>query len=223
MQSKKLFFSLGIVAATALMAVTVNSAYAKTAASQNKNMGQPPEGGAQGMPTDLGANGERPTSTPPIGQGRNKSTSTPPINGDRKGGATSTQEFNKGIAGEVTAIDGTTITLKQGQDEIVYTVDASSASIKQRVGSTTSDLTISDLASGDFIAVQGSVSSTNITAESITKISNFGGQDADGKFDNNQSLENGNASSSPNYNFFQKIFSGIFKPIRNFFGKIFNK
>ena len=72
----------------------------------------------------------------------------------------------KGQDGNITAINGTTITLTEEADEgsTVYTVDASGATYsKDGVAATLADLKI-----GDKIFVDGTVSGTNVTATKVS-------------------------------------------------------
>jgi len=66
-----------------------------------------------------------------------------------------------GVHGTVTAVDGTTITVT-GRDGASYTVNASSATVQKMTSGA-----LSDIAVGDTIGVQGSVSGTSVTAERI--------------------------------------------------------
>ncbi len=71
-----------------------------------------------------------------------------------------------GQDGTITAINGTTITMQEEADEggAVYTVDASGAAFSKD-GATA---TISSLAVGDKVFVDGTVSGTNVTATSVS-------------------------------------------------------
>jgi len=83
-----------------------------------------------------------------------------------------------GVMGTVSAISGTTITLtakQPGSDtDVVYTVDASSATVKKftkgdaagKPSETT--IAVGGIATGDKLMVKGTVSGTNITATEIT-------------------------------------------------------
>jgi hypothetical protein len=66
------------------------------------------------------------------------------------------------VAGNITAVSGTTITIKNAND-ITYTVDAGSAKLVKQ-GATT---TIANLMVGDKVVVQGTVNGTSITASSV--------------------------------------------------------
>ncbi len=84
-----------------------------------------------------------------------------------------------GVHGKITAISGNTITIEdqgfgQNSTATTYTVDASAASIvkmtapaTQGSAPTETTLSISSLAVGDEIGVQGSVSGTTVTATKI--------------------------------------------------------
>lgn len=69
-----------------------------------------------------------------------------------------------GVAGAVTAISGSTITLKANQNNTTYTVDATNA--KVRTDASTS-ATISDIKVGDTIVVEGKVTGTDVVATII--------------------------------------------------------
>lgn len=66
-----------------------------------------------------------------------------------------------GVMGEVTAVAGATITVK-GMDGTSYTVNAGAAKVQKMA-----EGTLSDIAVGDRIGVQGSVSGTTVTATTI--------------------------------------------------------
>lgn len=66
-----------------------------------------------------------------------------------------------GVMGEVTAVDGSTITVT-GKNGTSYTVNAGSAEVKKMVAGA-----LSDIAVGDTIGVQGTVSGTSVTATTI--------------------------------------------------------
>ncbi len=66
------------------------------------------------------------------------------------------------IGGNVTAINGSTLTIKN-KGNAAYTVDASSATI-QKAGATS---TVSSITVGDNVVVQGTVNGTSITASSV--------------------------------------------------------
>ncbi len=67
------------------------------------------------------------------------------------------------VGGSVTAIDGDTLTVTTAANSVVYTVDATNATIEK--GNATS--TVGSIAVGDDILVQGSVSGTSVTANSV--------------------------------------------------------
>ena len=66
------------------------------------------------------------------------------------------------VTGTITAINGTTITVKN-TNNIVYTIDASSAKITKK----NKESTISSVAVGDNIIVQGTFNGTTVTATTI--------------------------------------------------------
>lgn len=66
-----------------------------------------------------------------------------------------------GVMGQVTAVDGNTITVT-GKDGQSYTVNAGSATVQKMVAGS-----ISDIAVGDRIGVQGTVSGNSVTATQI--------------------------------------------------------
>lgn len=67
----------------------------------------------------------------------------------------------RGVMGQVTAVDGNTITVT-GHDGQSYTVNAGSAKVQKMVAGS-----IGDIAVGDRIGVQGEVSGTTVTATQI--------------------------------------------------------
>lgn len=71
----------------------------------------------------------------------------------------------QGVAGVVTSINGNSITLT-GKDNVVYVVDATSATIKK--GSATTTVDISQIHSGDKLFVRGTVTGTTVIAKGIT-------------------------------------------------------
>ena len=66
------------------------------------------------------------------------------------------------VGGSVTAIDGTTLTITN-KAGVTYTADASNAAVSIK-GATS---TVSSIATGDSVVVQGTVNGTSITASSI--------------------------------------------------------
>lgn len=66
-----------------------------------------------------------------------------------------------GIAGTISAINGSTLTVT-GKDGTTYTINAASTTVAKVV-----QLQVSDLKVGDTIGVQGSVSGTSVTANHI--------------------------------------------------------
>jgi hypothetical protein len=79
--------------------------------------------------------------------------------------------------GTVTAVNGNSITLTDKKSNTTYTVDATNASITERTKSTTAPvagvrpapttITVSQIAVGDTLMVQGTTSGTTITATKI--------------------------------------------------------
>jgi hypothetical protein len=67
------------------------------------------------------------------------------------------------VGGTVTTSSGSALTVTTAKDNIVYTIDASNATIVK--GGATS--TIANIAIGDNVLVQGSISGTSVTATSI--------------------------------------------------------
>lgn len=115
-------------------------------------------------------------------------------------GSTGTQHAKPAVAGKVTAISGDTITLtstpKSGT-ATTYTVDATNATITKvtpppapaagstttpptrptpRVKPTSTTISVSQIAVGDTLIVQGTVSGTNVTATTIVDGAMFGGR-----------------------------------------------
>lgn len=74
-----------------------------------------------------------------------------------------------GVFGQVAAINGATITITDSRNSTTYTIDASNASVTKN-GSASS---LSNIAVGDTIIVQGMVSGNSVTATSI--MDGFGG------------------------------------------------
>lgn len=86
------------------------------------------------------------------GAGTGKASSTPPIQGNGE----------PVVGGSITAISGTTLTVTNASN-VTYTIDASQAKIVKN-GTTT---TISDVATGDNVVVQGTVNGTSVAASSV--------------------------------------------------------
>ena len=91
-------------------------------------------------------------------------------NGRGFGSGTRSNGMKPGIFGTVSAISGTTLTVTQKMmrpnattTPTTYTVDASNATITKS-GATT---TISSIADGDMVMVQGTISGTNVTATMV--------------------------------------------------------
>ena len=90
-----------------------------------------------------------------MGMGRgNYASSTSPITGNGE----------PVVAGKVTSINGTTLAITNASN-VSYTVDASNAKIVK--GGTTGTATISNIAVGDQVVVQGTVSGSSVTATSV--------------------------------------------------------
>lgn len=86
--------------------------------------------------------------------------------------------FGRGVAGTVSAVSGTTVTMTAKQPgsgtEIVYTIDASAAIIKKVAKAadaaakpTETNIAVSDIAADDKLEVRGTVSGNNIVATQI--------------------------------------------------------
>jgi hypothetical protein len=67
------------------------------------------------------------------------------------------------IGGSVTAVSGSTLSVQTAQGQITYSVDASSATVRK--GNATS--TVSSVAVGDKVVVQGTVNGTSVVASSV--------------------------------------------------------
>lgn len=73
-----------------------------------------------------------------------------------------------GVHGTITAINGTTVTVSDQRSGTSYTVDASAASVmKGSQGSAPAASSVSALAVGDMVGVEGTVSGTSVTATKI--------------------------------------------------------
>jgi Domain of unknown function (DUF5666) len=75
-----------------------------------------------------------------------------------------------GVMGTVSAVNGSAITIT-GSDGKTYTVDAGSAKVQK-----VSSVSVSDVALGDTIGVQGTVSGNSVTATNIIDGMPFGGK-----------------------------------------------
>ena len=101
-------------------------------------------------------------------------TTTTSATGQHRGGMMGGQR--PGVIGTVSAISGNTITVngKQGFNSTTttpYTVDATNATVTKNNAAST----VSNIAVGDTISVQGTVSGTNVTATSIRDGAMMGG------------------------------------------------
>jgi hypothetical protein len=103
------------------------------------------------------------------------------------------------IGGSVTAISGSTLTVTN-KSNVTYTVDATNAVIEK--GNATS--TISNIATGDNVVVQGTVNGTSVTASSVID------QGA------TPTQPNNSASTTPEHRG-----GGIFSAIGGFFSHLF--
>jgi hypothetical protein len=146
-----------------------------------------------------------------------------------------------GIFGQVTAINGTTITITDSRNSSTYTVDASNATVTKN-GAASS---VSAIAVGDTIVVQGTTSGDSVTATSImdgfsgghgaypgghgssTRPFNASGTYsrpsgtppfASGTFPGAHNLPSSTPSSTPNV----QVNPGFVGSIMNFFGSMFS-
>ena len=109
------------------------------------------------------------------------------------------------VAGNVAAVSGSTITIKNESDT-TYTVDATNAKVLK--GNATS--TVADIVVGDHVVVQGTVNGTSITATSVfDQVKKPDGQRGDDKGGEN----NGDKNNSEKPGFFGKM--------KGFFGRMF--
>ncbi len=118
---------------------------------------------------------------------------------DRKAPATSTIVQGNGepvVGGSVTAISGTTTLTVTNKSNVTYTVDVSNAKVEKAGTSTT----VSAIAVGDNVIVQGTVNGTSVTASSV--------------------IDSGNPTTIPAANP-PKASHGFFTAIGNFFQKLF--
>lgn len=107
------------------------------------------------------------------------------------------------VAGSITAINGSTITITN-KSNVTYTVDATSAKFVVRG---VASPTISNVAVGDNIVVQGTVNGNSITASSvINQKANLNGK-------------SGNSGNSQNAS--GNFIGGMMKGIGNFFKRMF--
>ncbi|MFA5358394.1 MAG: DUF5666 domain-containing protein [Patescibacteria group bacterium] len=129
---------------------------------------------------------------------------------------------SRGITGTVTAINDTTITLTGKQEfgenatDVTYTVDTSSATITEGVGSNAKTLSISDINVGDTLKVAGTISDQTITAASISKGIKLLNDNQEQPGLNGRSNNQGDHSQSTG--FLSKFFSSI----SNFFSRLFS-
>lgn len=92
-----------------------------------------------------------------------------------------------GVFGQVTAINGTTITITDSRNNTTYTIDASSAAVTKN-GAASS---IASIAVGDTIMVRGTTNGDSVMAASVSD--GFGGQ-------GNFSGSGRTGSSTPHFN-----------------------
>ncbi|MGB7957550.1 MAG: DUF5666 domain-containing protein [Minisyncoccia bacterium] len=98
-----------------------------------------------------------------------------------------------GVFGQVTAINGTTITITDSRNNTTYTIDASSAAVTKN-GAASS---IASIAVGDTIMVQGTTSGDSVTATSI--MDGFGGGHGTYPGGHGSSTRPFNASGTPHF------------------------
>jgi hypothetical protein len=67
--------------------------------------------------------------------------------------------FDPALIGTVTAVNGSTIIVKAGQNGTIYTVDTNNATVRTATGST--------IAVGDTVLVQGAINGTSVVATSV--------------------------------------------------------
>jgi hypothetical protein len=72
--------------------------------------------------------------------------------------------FDPALIGTVTAVSGSTLTVKAGENGATYSVDASDAVIRK--GSSTT--TLSTVVVGDVVMVQGAINGTSVVATNVT-------------------------------------------------------
>ena len=92
-------------------------------------------------------------------------TATSIIDGVMRGGG----GFGHDVSGKITAVNGGTVTITDSKGT-TYTIDASTSKLEK-----ISTISTSDLAIGDTINVQGTVSGTSVTAKNIVDGSMMGG------------------------------------------------
>ncbi len=135
-----------------------------------------------------------------IGKGFNQRNASSTM---QKRGASSTNMMEGNgqpiIGGTVSVISDTTITITN-KSNTSYTVDASSANITKA----DKKISVSDIAVGDSVLVQGAINGTSVTAATIT----------------DQSFAAHGTSTEKKINDNQKP-SGFFRGIGNFFAKLF--
>ncbi len=73
------------------------------------------------------------------------------------------ENLKPGIAGTVTAVNGSTITLS-GKNGVTYMVNAANATFQKDRGTT---MTLANISIGDTLLIQGAVSGTTVTAKNI--------------------------------------------------------
>ncbi len=104
------------------------------------------------------------------------------------------------VAGSVTAISGSTITITN-KSNVTYTVDTTNAKIV--VGGVT-DLTISNIAVGDNLTIQGAVNGNSVTASSVIDQKAKAGGDTTNSGDGAKGFMGGMMQGIGN--FFKKLF-----------------
>ena len=130
-------------------------------------------------------------------RGQGNGTQAPGHQAGRQGGDNGNGMMNRGVVGTVSAISGSTITLSGRQGfastttMTTYTVNASSAVVRK--GNATS--TVSAIAVGDKVMVQGTVTGTSVTAKVI--IDGVYNQMMGGRGQNGNRNNPGSASSTP--------------------------
>ena len=95
-----------------------------------------------------------------------------------KDGMSGREDMRPVVAGTVSAISGSSITVTDSRTNTVYTVDASGATIHKAstdIKTAPAVITVSGIAVGDTITVQGTITGTTVTAKNIMDGKMMGG------------------------------------------------
>lgn len=185
----------------------------KALASQNNNRegrgGQPPQ-----------FNGEKmapPSGTPKFASGTPKFDRNDKQPGEHS--STSTKKEQNGIAGIISTISGTSLTVNSHENK-TYNVDASNSTFKNGK----EDASVSNLKSGDMVIVQGTINDSAITASTVIKLDISSSTQSNREFGNRNGQDISTTTVSNSDQGLHKGFiNKTINKVTSFFKKLFGK